>query len=237
MEQQWDADVARALADFARHLSDKRTAEEILSALGEHCTDLLTVDGMGVLLLEDGSLVVGTTNSPLGSAAEHLEAELAEGPCVDCIRLQEQVSAPDLSECIDRWPAFAPRALSAGIGGIHAVPMGAGASGILGTLDIVTAEPRSLSDLDLSIAEMLSDVAVSYLVAVRAHEQTSELAQQLQRALDSRVVIEQAKGILTGRHGMPLEQAFEVLRRHARSTSQKLHDVAARVCSGDLDLS
>jgi GAF domain-containing protein len=236
MDETWDADVARALADFARHLSDKRTAEEILGALGDHCTDLLSVDGIGVLLLAEGSLVVGTTNSPLGSAAEHLEAELNEGPCVDCIRIQEHVRAPDLAECVDRWPTFVPRAQSAGIGGIHAVPMGGSSSGVLGTLDIVTAEPRGLSEVDLSIAEMLSDVAVSYLIAVRAHERTSQLAEQLQQALDSRVVIEQAKGILSGRHGMPLAEAFEVLRRHARSSSQRIHDVAGRVCSGDLDL-
>ena len=107
----------------------------------------------------------------------------------------------------------------------------------IGALNIITADPRALTEQELRIADMLTDVAVSYLVSIQAQEQANELAGQLQRALDNRVVIEQAKGILTGRHGLALLDSFETIRRYARSNNQRVHDVSRQICDGELDLS
>jgi hypothetical protein len=236
MEAIQDHDVAEVLTAFVRTLSDGQSVEAVFRSMGDYCTELLGVDGIGVLLLRDGLLTVATTNSELGDAAERLETELHEGPCTETIRSGCPVLVPDLAAAVDRFPTFAPRALAAGIGGIHGVPMGTGADRLLGSLNIVTASPRSLSDREVRIAEMLTDVSVSFLVSTRAHEEANEVASQLQQALDSRVVIEQAKGILRGRHGVELDEAFERLRRYARSHNKRIHDVAAEVCTGTLDL-
>lgn len=229
-------DIAAILVQYARTLSDDQTVESIFGTLGDYCTELLDVDGIGILLLEEGDLVVATTNSRRGEAVEHLEAELAEGPCTDAIRTSAPVLAPDLEAVADRWPKFAPRALRAGVRGIHGIPIGGRAQLPIGSLNIVTAEPRVLTADDLAIADMLADVAVSYMVGMRATEQATDLAAQLQRALDSRVVIEQAKGILMGRHGYDLVEAFERIRRHARSNNEPVRHIARQICDGDLDL-
>lgn len=231
-----DHDIAEVLVDFTRTLSDGQSVEDVFRTMGDYCTELLGVDGVGVLLLHDGALVVATTNSELGDAAERLEVELGEGPCTEAIRSGEHVLVPDLASAVDSYPNFAPRALDAGICGIHGLPMGARSDRLLGSLNVVCAEPRQLTDHEVRLADMLTDVSVSFLISTRAHEEANELATQLQHALDSRVVIEQAKGILCGRYGLTLDDAFDRLRRHARSRNERLHAVAAKVCQGELDL-
>lgn len=231
-----DRDVADVLVDFARTLSDGQSVEAVFHTMGEYCRKVLDVDGVGVLLLQDGALAVATTNSKLGEVAEHLEAELGEGPCTESIRSGEHVLVPNLGEEVERFPTFAPQALEAGIRGIHGLPMGFRSDHLVGSLNVVTAEPRELTDHEVRIADMLADVSVSFLISTRAHEQANELASQLQHALDSRVIIEQAKGILCGRHGIGLDEAFDRLRQHARSNNERIQEVAGKVCEGELDL-
>lgn len=226
-------DNANALADFARELGDCESVECVLQRLGDHCGKLLPVSGVGILLVEDGDLTVATTNSPEGEAAEALEAELQEGPCVDALRSGAVVVVRDLAEATDRYPNFAPRALEAGVRSIHALPL-TGRSETVGSVDIVHSQPLDLDADDLATAQLLADVAVSYIFAVRLHDQSSRLASQLQQALDTRVIIEQAKGVLAERHGESLPAAFERLRREARGTNRTVRDVSSSVVDGTL---
>jgi len=228
-------DPQGVLVAFARDLGSCESAEAVLQHLGDRTCELLSLDGVGVLLADDGDLDVATTNSELGEAAERLEVELGEGPCIESLRAGAVVPVPDLRRSVDRYPTFAPRALEAGIAAIHGVPL-SGRGEMVGVLDLVHGEPRELTAADLAVAQMLADVAVSYIFSVRMHEQSSRLATQLQRALDTRVVIEQAKGMLAERHGEPLPAAFERLRRRARGTNASVRDVAAAVVAGELDL-
>jgi GAF domain-containing protein len=228
-------DTSSALVDFARALSDCSSVEGVLQRLSDHCAKLLPVTGVGVLLAEDGDLTVATTNSPEGEAAEALEAELGEGPCVDALRGGAVVVVPDLELATDRYPRFAPRALDVGVRSIHGLPL-TGRGEMVGAVDIVHSEPLELTAAEVALAQMLADVAVSYIFAVRLHEESSRLASQLQRALDTRVVIEQAKGMLAERHGEPLPAAFERLRRQARGNNQTVRDVASAVVDGTLHL-
>lgn len=230
-----DRSAADVLIDFSRHLATHTSVQSVFETLGDYCTELLDVDGIGVLLIDEGSLSVATTNSPRGDAVERLEVELEEGPCTDCIRSGERVHVPDLSA--DRqYPSFTPRAMDAGARGIHALPLGLNSDHLIGALDIVTVEPRTLTDGEIRMADMLADVAVSYLVAIRAQEESNELASQLRHALDSRTVIEQAKGVLVGRHGIGLDEAFERMRAHSRNNNLRIHDVARRIAAGELDV-
>jgi GAF domain-containing protein len=230
-----DGDIAQALVEFARGLSEDESVHAVLEDLGDSCADLLSVDGVGVLLLEDRDLSVATTNNPIGDTIEQLEAELHEGPCVDCVRTGQPVFVEDLRAVVDRYPNFAPRALEAGARAIHALPL-TGRGELLGALDIVNRQPLELSAHDLATAQMLADVAVSYIFAVRLHEDSSKLATQLQHALNARVIIEQAKGMLAERHGMSPPEAFEVLRRHARSHNMTVREVSAQTIDGLLQL-
>lgn len=225
--------IAGVVVEFVRDLTRDHTVAAVLNHLGDRCRDLLSVAGVGVLLLEDGRLSVATCNSEIGDRVETLEVELEEGPCAECVRVGHNVYAPDLAAVTDRYPHFAPRALEAGAGSIHAVPM-TGHGELVGSLNIIDSAPRELTGAELSAARMLSDVAVSYIFAVRLHEETSKLAGQLQNALDSRVIIEQAKGMLAQRHGEPLADAFERLRRYARSRSTPVREIARQIVEDGL---
>lgn len=223
-----DTELADALVAYIATLTQDHTVEAVFHHLGDYCTELLPADGVGVLLLEEQSLTVATANSEVGDKVETLEVELQEGPCVECVRIGHPVLVPDLAAAADRYPRFVPRALEAGAGAIHALPM-TGHGELVGSLNIINLEPRELTEAQLSTARMLADVAVSYIFAVRLHEETSELAGQLQNALDTRVIIEQAKGILSERHGEPLADAFNRMRTHARSRSMPVREVARQV--------
>ena len=226
---------AKVLVDFAQDLGTCASVEAVLHHLSDRCMSLLSVAGVGVLLAEDGDLTVATTNSEVGEVAERLEVELTEGPCIEALRSGAVVIVPDLRRSVDRYPKFAPAALDAGVGSIHGLPL-SGRGEMVGVLNIVHTEPLDLPAADIATTQMLADVAVSYILSVRMHEESSRLASQLQRALDTRVVIEQAKGVLAERHGVTMSDAFERLRRHARSNNMTVRDVAADVLAGDLKL-
>lgn len=223
-----DDQIATALVDFIGALTKDHTVEAVFHHLGDFCTELLPAQGVGVLLLEEQSLTVATANSEVGDTVESLEVELQEGPCVECVRVGHPVLVPDLAAAADRYPRFVPPALEAGAGAIHALPM-TGHGELVGSLNIIHLEPTEMTETQLSTARMLGDVAVSYIFAVRLHEETSELAGQLQSALDTRVVIEQAKGMLSERHDESLGDAFDRMRAHARSRSTPVREIARQV--------
>ena len=229
-------DLGAVLAEFAQLMTEDRSPQLVLERLASYCTELLPVHGVGVLLkTATGGLEAATANTEAGAIVEKAEAELGEGPCTDALASGEQVLAPDLERCAERWPRFVPLALDGGIRAIHGLPLTARGE-TLGSVDLVALEVLNLSATELATAQMLADVTVAYLVNIRAFEDKSALADQLQRALDSRIVIEQAKGVLSERRGLTVTDAFEVLRTYARSNGQKLHDVAAALVRGELDL-
>ena len=231
-----EPDVAGALVEFAAALPGYRTAKDVLLAVGDYCTELLPVDGVGVLLREEsGGLGVATANSEIGRAVEQLEAELGEGPCSVALATGEQISVPDVEAATADYPRFAPRALDAGVRSIFALPMTVRAQ-IVGSLDVVVAEPRQLDADQLAAAQLLADVAISYVGNARVLGASAQLAAQLQQALDSRVVLEQAKGVIAERHGIPPDAAFERIRARARAQRRKIREVAQEVLRGEADV-
>ncbi len=236
MSQAGSRDTAAVLTEFSQILVEQRSVSDILLRLGDYCTELLPVDGVGILLRNDhGALDVATANTPEGRAVEALEIELGEGPCTEAMRSGLQVTEADLAQAEERYPRFVPRALAVGVRSIHALPMTVRVEPI-GSMDVIAREPRALSADELVSAQMLADVAIAYIVATRTLERTSTLAGQLQHALDSRVVLEQAKGVLAERHGISVSDAFNLLRHHARSTNTKLHTAALDVVEGRVQL-
>lgn len=231
------SDLPAILTDYAQVMASAPTADEVLDRLGRYCTELLPVDGVGVLLRDDdaGGLSVATASTEVGRIIEELEAELREGPCSDALRFGVVQAAPDLAAAREQYPRFVPRAVEAGVRAVHGVPMAA-PSGTLGALDLINLEVRHLGEEELAAAQMLGDVTSAYVTNARVLGASQALATQLQRALDTRVVLEQAKGVLKERHDIPIAEAFDRLRGHARRNRQPIREVAEAVLDGGLDV-
>lgn len=227
--------MGEVLAEFAQFISQGRSTEEILARLGDYCSELLPIHGVGVLFRESEGLAVATADTEAGQVVESLEAELGEGPCTECLRSGEQVAVPDLEAEAARYPRFVPAALAAGVRSVHALPMVMRTEQI-GSLDLVALDRTSLTAGHLSAGQLLADVAVAYLANSRAFEESTRVARQLQWALDSRVIIEQAKGTLSERHHITVVEAYDRLRRRARDTGRTAREVAADVLRGELDV-
>lgn len=229
-------DIGTVLAEFAQLMISDHSTQAVLERLGNYSTELLPVDGVGVLLRSpDGGMEVATANTEAGMIVEQLEAELLEGPCTDALASGEQVLAPDLAATQDRYPKFVPRALDAGVRSVHGLPLTIRAETI-GSMDLIAYEPLDLTPAHLATAQLLGDVTVSYLANSRVVAEKSALAEQLQHALDSRVLIEQAKGVIAERRGITVDQAFDAVRRYARSNQRKLREVCEEIIRGDLDI-
>ncbi|MEY2474771.1 MAG: hypothetical protein QOG87_86, partial [Actinomycetota bacterium] len=168
---------------------------------------------------------------------ELLELEAKEGPCVDCFRTGEPVVNQSLASADHLWPVFARVAREAGFKSAHAIPMRLRGS-VIGALNLFRIDEGEMRDIDVVAAQALADVATIGILQHRAVRETHIVNEQLAHALNSRIVIEQAKGVLAERAEVGVEAAFVMLRDHARSNNQRLVDVAHSVVEGRLtDLS
>jgi GAF domain-containing protein len=166
---------------------------------------------------------------------ELMQLRVGTGPCVEAATTGEVVSVDDIDQISDRWPAFAADARASGFSSIHAIPLRLRDS-TLGSLNLLREEPGALNAADAAAAQALADIATISILQQRLVEE-SELAQaQLQRALDSRVVIEQAKGYLAQRQNVDMDEAFARIRSHARSTRTRISVIAADIIAGRLVL-
>ena len=174
--------------------------------------------------------------NPHASAASSENARLLElfelqtdaGPYLDAFRTGEPVVNADLHANEHRWPRFAEAAEAAGYVSVHALPLRL-RSTVIGALNLFCTERSSLSDADVRTGQALADVATIGILAQRNLHQAELLTTQLQTALNSRVIIEQAKGVLAERHRITVDQAFALLRDYARSHNRLLSEVARDV--------
>ena len=225
------ADTFVALADT---LVDDYDIVELLDQLVNACVNLLGVAAAGLLLDDQkGNLAVVASSSEESRLLEVFQLQNDEGPCLDCVRSGVSVSYADLRTEIVRWPLFVPAALAAGFLSVTAVPLRL-RDQTIGGLNLFDAAAEAVSPDDRRMAQALADVATIGILHRRSAHRSTMVAEQLQHALNSRIVIEQAKGVLAERGNMTMERAFEVLRRHARNHNLKLTDVAMAVVRGDL---
>lgn len=200
-----------------------------LRRLATRAAELLDVRAVAVLFADDGVLDVAASSGELGDRMARCEVTLDEGPGVEAYRSGEPVECRTLFVAEPRWPKFAPAAMDAGLAAAHAMPC-LNRDDVLGTLTMYATRTGAPSaELGQAMAN-----AVSLGVTVFRERARAVLADQLQHALHSRVVIEQAKGVLAERLDLPIPRAFELLRRYARSHNAKLHDVARDVLTGAL---
>ena len=219
--------LIRTLSDYARTIVGPYEVIDVLYRLTDQAVDVLGVDSAGVSLDDDGDLGADTASSGSAAAIEEMQAEVAEGPCYDAHRLGRQVTTADLTK-EDRWAEYTPRALEVHCVAAAGIPMWAGDT-VIGALNLYRTSPWQWQAEELEIAQVLANMAAGYVVNARTLSASNRLAEQLQRALDSRVVIEQAKGILAGRSGATPQEAFEVMRSYARRHGRKLREVAQEI--------
>lgn len=230
---------AQLLASTFVGLADTLVADfdviDFLHTLATRSVQLLDVDAAGIMLADPhGGLHVMASSAEEARLLELYELQNNEGPCLDCFRSGHPVARDDLHAMRASWPAFTEQLQGLGFHSAQALPMRLREETI-GALNLFRLEPGRLSEADLGIGQAMADVATVGLIQERAIAASELLATQLQTALSSRVQLEQAKGVLAQRAGLPMDDAFRVMRTYARSHNRRLSDVAAQIIDGTLD--
>lgn len=229
----------RVSAAFVR-LTDTLVADydvlDLLHALVEASVDLLDAAAAGLLLADPhGELQVVASTSEQSQLVEILQLRAGEGPCVECYITGTVVEVEDIQSMQTRWPDFKQAALSQGFRSVHAVPLRVHGKTI-GAMGLFGDRPGALTPEDSAIGQALADVATISILQERTIRESALVNEQLQRALNSRVLIEQAKGVVSHTAGVDMEEAFRRLRKFARDNNQNLHDTATQVIDRTLRL-
>jgi GAF domain-containing protein len=222
--------ITRVVSKFARTLASAPAISEVLSDLATQVTTLLGVAGAGVSVLESGELRCAAATDERSAGLERVQEAGQAGPCVDACRTGTTVTVADLSQTTRGWATYQQAAQDAGIVALASVPMRHEGESI-GSLALHSTGRREWSAHDMGVAGILADMATGYLMQARELDRQYRVNEQLRDALDSRIVIEQAKGVLAAERQISVGEAFEVLRRHARSHSASLRSVAEAVVS------
>jgi len=223
------------LSRFAVVLPARYDLEATLSDLTESVTTVLGLSGSGVTMAEDGRLRFVTAVSQASGELEHNQEAEQAGPCRDAYDTGEVVRVTDVREEHTRWPEFSATAARLSVAGVAGIPMRL-ADKIIGALNLYSSEPREWTDEDMAVAGVLADVATSYVVNASKLRQQEQLSEQLQEALESRVVIEQAKGITAQQHAISVDLAYQRMRRHARNNNASLRVVAEAIVAVGLQV-
>lgn len=227
--------LRRAFGDYARVLLGPYDVGSVLYRLVDQVVEILDVDGAGVSIAQEGdqlTFVAGTSASV--SAIEQEQITKDSSPLNDAYRDGHPVSIDDV-DADERWPEYRRAALAQGLHAVATVPMPVGERRI-GALGLYRTHPHEWTDEELETAQVLADMASGAILNSSDLDESRTLAAQLQEALDSRVVIEQAKGVLAERHDISPHDAFQRVRNWARQERRRVHDVAEDVVEDDLDL-
>jgi GAF domain-containing protein len=218
--------LAKTFVELADNLVADFDLIDFLRLLTDRCVGMLGASAAGVLLADrDGQLRVMAASDEQVRLLELFQLQNDEGPCLECCRTGTPVIVPDLSAETVRWPRFAVAVQRSGFTAVQALPMRL-RDEVVGALNLFHATPGPFDPADILVAQALADVATISLLQQRSTQRSTILNEQLQTALNSRVLIEQAKGKLAERQGVDMEQAFTALRGYARSHNRRLSDVA-----------
>jgi transcriptional regulator with GAF, ATPase, and Fis domain len=227
--------IAETFVELADTMVDHFDVVEFLHRLAERCVELLDCSEAGLLLADAaGMLRVMASSSERSDALDLLQTQNEEGPCFEAYHRGEPVSSQDLVADHDRWPTFAPEAVQRGFCSVQALPMRVRGSTV-GALNLFRSDTGAIADRDLPLAQAMADIAALSLLQERTLRESRGVVGQLQAALSSRVVIEQAKGVLAERAQIGVDAAFERLRGYARRENRRLSDVARDVIEGTLE--
>jgi GAF domain-containing protein len=229
------ARLSSVLTDFAHTLVRRYEVGEVLYQLTDRSVDVLGVAGAGVSLQDDsGKLRFVSATDEDSSKVERVQEDCQAGPCHNAHTQGEPMLVSDIVAC-EQWPQYRQQAGAVGYRAVAGIPMRL--EGFrLGALNVYDRDLREWAPDEVTAAQALADVATSLVINARQLEQSRRVAEQLQHALDSRVVIEQAKGAVARDRGITVDEAFGMLRAHARAQNLKLHDIARGVVDQSLRL-
>ena len=226
--------LARTFVELADTLVADYDVVEFLSTLSERCVELLETVEVGLVLLDGrGGLQVMASSTERMRVAELFEVQNEEGPCFDCQRGGDQVINMVLAATGDRWPRFGPMACDAGFQTVHALPLRLRRD-VIGAMNIFDTELKNMTPPQVNISQALADAATIGILQERSVRQHVDVAGQLQGALNSRIVIEQAKGVVAEQQKVSMEEAFALLRGYSRKSRIPLSDVARAVIDRSL---
>jgi GAF domain-containing protein len=222
------------LVELADNLVDNFDVIDVLTVLSDRCVEAIDVDATGVLLASpEGTLQFVASSSEETRVLELFQIQTNEGPCVDCFKSGSAIVNMSFAASEGRWPRFTPMAVELGFRSVHCLPMRLRGRTI-GTLNLFRTEQGPLTADDLVVAQGLADVATIAIIQHRTTMDAQTLNDQLSHALNSRIIIEQAKGMVSQATNCGMDAAFDRLRRHARNHNARLTDVAEAVVTAAL---
>jgi len=230
-----EAELMRTLVGLADTLVGDYDVIDLLTGLTDRCVHLLGASAAGVMLASaKGDLRLVASSSDAMRVVEVFELQAQEGPCLDAFRTGERVAHEKLTPGAGRWPRFATVALEAGFRSVFALPMRL-RDATIGALNVFNVEPTPMDEADVLVARAFADLATISVLQHRAVADSQHLNDQLSQALRSRILIEQAKGVVFERAGVDMAEAFSRLRAYARDRNLRLTDVAQAAIDGTLD--
>jgi len=221
--------LAEVFVEVADTLVDTFDVFEFLGLVTLRTAELVQSEAAGLCLADgDGRLQFMAASNETTELLELFQVQTDEGPCQDCFHSGTAVVNADLTQAGDRWPRFAPRAVESGYRSVHAIPLRLRQSTV-GALNLFNYDAGRLEPDEVDVVQALADVATIGLLQERALRRAEVLSEQLQSALDSRVVIEQAKGAVAQLHSVSIDEAFQLMRGYARRNRTRLLEVAQAV--------
>ena len=231
-----DARLLRTFAMLADTMVDDYDIVELLQSLVDACRDLLNTTAAGILLADGrGDLELVASTSEASRLVEIMQLGAQAGPCIECYRTCAAISVPSIADVPHEWASFRDSALDQGFASVEALPLRL-REATIGTLNLLRSETGSAPEADMVAARAFADVATIGILHERSIRESEVLSQQLQLALSSRVVIEQAKGVVSFTNGVPVDEAFDLIRGYARRHRLALSDVAGRLVRRELTL-
>jgi GAF domain-containing protein len=232
-----ESKLTAAFVKLADTLIDDFDVVDLLHWLVEECTELLDTQAGGLMLVDAAeSLQLVASTSEAAELVEVLQLAAGEGPSLECFRTGSAVTVGDIEKEQARWPAFAAEAIRQGFRSVHSTPLRLRGQTI-GTMNLFSDHVGALADQDIEVAQALANVATIGILQERTIRSTRMQSEQLRHALDSRILIEQAKGVIAARHELNMTEAFAALRTYARARNLPLRQVADDVVEGRIDVS
>jgi GAF domain-containing protein len=225
-------DIIRSLVTMADNLVDDFDVVDLLTGLSDRCVEVLDVSAAGVMFASPGNdLRLVASSSEAMHVVELFELQAREGPCLDAFHSGQRVETEILRSGSGRWPRFSIVAIEAGFRSVFALPLRL-RDRTVGALNLFSVDETPMDEQDVLVAQGLADLATISVLQHGAATEMQRVNEQLNHALESRIVIEQAKGVVAERAGVDVAEAFVRLRSYARKNNLLLADVAAAAIEG-----
>lgn len=209
---------------------------DLLHTLVDECAELVSTEAGGLMIADtSGQLQLVASTSEKADFVEIMQLNAGNGPCLDCFATGTAVAVSDIEVAGTRWPEFRAAALQQGFRSMNATPLRLRGQ-VIGTMNLFSTRSAELSTEDAAIVQALADVATIGILQERLIRESGIVAEQLQRALNSRVLIEQAKGVISQLASLDMDEAFRRLRTYAREHNLSLQSVAEGVTNRTIDV-